>query len=75
MIVAPTLPHSTFGSGSPTCPGAHLARTETRILSEEWLRRIPEFASAPDFEVAYPGGIVGSVNSLPLVWENAVPAP
>ena len=66
--------HSTFGSGSHTCPGAHLARTETRILLEEWLRRIPEFAIAPDFEVAYTGGIVGSVNSLPLVWGDAVPA-
>lgn len=61
--------HSTFGSGSHTCPGAHLARTETRILIEEWLRRIPDFAVAGDFEVAYTGGIVGSVNSLPLVWE------
>ncbi|MGR9092679.1 MAG: cytochrome P450, partial [Gammaproteobacteria bacterium] len=38
--------HSTFGSGSHTCPGAHLAKTETRILLEEWLQRIPEFSLA-----------------------------
>ena len=66
-----TVKHSTFGNGSHTCPGAHLARTETRILLEEWLARIPDFAVAPGFEVRYTGGIVGSVNSLPLVWDVA----
>ena len=60
--------HSTFGAGSHTCPGAHLARTETRILLEEWLARIPDFRVAPDFRVQYTGGIVGSVNELRLVW-------
>lgn len=60
--------HSTFGSGSHTCPGAHLARTETRIMLEEWLQRLPEFSVAPDYEVSFTGGIVGSVNALPLVW-------
>lgn len=60
--------HSTFGSGSHTCPGAHLARTETRILLEEWLARIPDFAVAPGFRVEFTGGIVGSVNELRLVW-------
>lgn len=63
--------HSTFGSGSHTCPGAHLARTEVRILLEEWLARIPEFSVAPGFEIAYTGGIVGSVNTLPLTWDVA----
>ncbi|MDA0822566.1 MAG: cytochrome P450 [Proteobacteria bacterium] len=63
--------HSTFGSGSHTCPGAHLARTETRIVLEEWLNRIPEFEIAPGHNVTYTGGIVGSVNALPLVWDVA----
>ncbi|MSR13578.1 MAG: cytochrome P450 [Gammaproteobacteria bacterium] len=63
--------HSTFGNGSHVCPGAHLARTETRILLEEWLARIPEFEIAPGFEITYTGGIVGSVNTVPLVWEPA----
>lgn len=61
--------HSTFGSGSHTCPGAHLAKTETRILLEEWLQRIPEFTLAPGHEVSFTGGIVGSVDGLPLRWK------
>ncbi len=61
--------HSSFGSGSHTCPGAHLARTEVRILLEEWLARIPDFQVAPGFKVEYTGGIVGSVNELRLVWQ------
>lgn len=67
--------HSTFGSGSHTCPGAHLARTETRILIEEWLQRIPEFGLAPGAEITYTGGIVGSVNALPLAWDVATTRP
>ena len=63
--------HSTFGSGSHTCPGAHLARTETRIVLEEWLARIPEFRIAPGHLISYTGGIVGSVDALPLVWDTA----
>ncbi len=62
--------HSTFGSGSHTCPGAHLAKTETRILLEEWLQRIPEFTLAPGHEVSFTGGIVGSVDGLPLRWKS-----
>lgn len=65
----PSISHSTFGSGSHTCPGAHLARTETKILLEEWLRRIPEFQVKSGFDVTYTGGIVGSINSLLLSWD------
>lgn len=61
--------HSTFGSGSHTCPGAHLARTETRILLEEWLARIPRFWLHPDHPISYTGGIVGSVNEVHLQWD------
>jgi len=63
--------HSTFGGGAHTCPGAHLARTETRILLEEWLARIPEFSVTMGHTVSYTGGIVGSVNALPLSWDPA----
>jgi camphor 5-monooxygenase len=64
--------HSTFGSGSHTCPGAHLARTETRIMLEEWLPRIPQFSVPDDFTVRYTGGIVGSVTSLELCWNPSL---
>lgn len=60
--------HSTFGRGSHTCPGAHLARTEVRILLEEWLARIPDFRLAEGATPAYTGGIVGSVHDLHLAW-------
>lgn len=63
--------HSTFGSGSHTCPGAHLAKTETRILLEEWLQRIPDFTLAPGSGISFTGGIVGSVDGLPLRWNPA----
>jgi cytochrome P450 len=60
--------HSTFGSGSHTCPGAHLAGVELRIMLQEWLARIPEFQVAPDCKISITGGIVGSVNRFSLCW-------
>lgn len=61
--------HSTFGHGDHRCPGAHLARTELVISIEEWLARIPDVRLAPDARVTFSGGIVGCVDSLPLIWE------
>lgn len=60
--------HATFGMGNHNCPGAMLARSEIRITVEEWLRRIPSFALAPGARVAFKGGLVATVVSLPLVW-------
>ena len=60
--------HSTFGHGTHRCPGAFLARTEVRLTVEEWLRRIPDFAVDPERPVVKKAGLVGSVQSLPLVW-------
>jgi len=60
--------HTSFGLGIHVCPGAHLARTEMRITLEEWLARIPEFSVAPGADIRFVGGIVGSMNCLPLVW-------
>lgn len=45
--------HSTFGKGSHTCPGAHLARMEMKIVLREWLARIPEFRLAPGSELSF----------------------
>ncbi len=60
--------HASFGKGHHICPGAHLARLEMRITLEEWLARIPEFSLAPGANIVMTGGIVGSIESLPLVW-------
>jgi cytochrome P450 len=60
--------HSTFGSGSHRCPGAHLARTELVVSIEEWLRRVPDLALAEGASLRFQSGIVGCVETLPLVW-------
>lgn len=59
----------TFGAGPHRCPGALLARAETRIFIEEWLRRIPEFEIDPDEEMRIEGGRVCGVTRLPLRWK------
>lgn len=61
--------HATFGKGIHTCPGAHLASLEIRIILAEWLQRIPDFSVKPGAQVRYLGGIVGALSSLPLVWD------
>ena len=61
--------HAAFGNGPHRCPGANLARLEIRLVIEEWLARIPDFALDPDRSPAFGSGVVGTVNALPLVWE------
>ena len=61
--------HSTFGKGSHTCPGAHLARMELRIVLKEWFARIPEFRLVEDTPLSYSSGIVGSVKPFVLEWD------
>ncbi|MET0986369.1 MAG: cytochrome P450 [Steroidobacteraceae bacterium] len=63
-------PHVTFGNGMHRCPGAHLARHETRITLQEWLARIPHFELA-DSDVRFQGGVVAAVLGLPLKWNAA----
>lgn len=61
--------HSTFGKGSHTCPGAHLARMEMKIVLREWFARIPEFRIADDEPLRYSNGIVGSVKPFVIEWD------
>lgn len=56
-----------FGAGPHFCPGKWLAELEMRVTLEEWLLRIPDFA-LDDAEIAYSGGILGSIDALPLIW-------
>lgn len=60
--------HSAFGKGSHTCPGAHLARLEMKIVLREWFARIPEFRLADTEHLSYTNGIVGSVTPFLLEW-------
>lgn len=61
---------TTFGAGPHVCPGSMLARIEIRILLEEWLPRIPDFAIDPQFPPRIRTGVNGSVENLVLVWES-----
>jgi camphor 5-monooxygenase len=58
-----------FGKGHHTCPGAHLARTELKLVLEEWLARIPEFRLADPAALSYTSGIVATVDPFELVWD------
>lgn len=60
--------HTTFGHGAHHCAGAHLARLEVVITLQEWLKRIPDFTISPGTTIKHHGGVVGSVEALPLVW-------
>jgi cytochrome P450 len=59
---------STFGAGSHVCPGSMLARLELKIVLEEFLSRIPDFALNPDDPPEIRTGVNGSFARLPLVW-------
>jgi cytochrome P450 len=59
---------STFGGGPHHCPGQGLGRLELKVVLEEWLARIPDFAIANRSEVGMRSGIVASIERLPLCW-------
>lgn len=58
-----------FGKGAHTCPGAHLARAELKMVLEEWLARIPDFRLASGSALTYTSGIVATVNPFELEWD------
>jgi cytochrome P450 len=60
--------HSTLSHGIHRCIGAPLATQEMRIFLEEWLARIPEFATDPADPPIMATGIVHGLTRLPLVW-------
>lgn len=61
--------HLAFGSGAHRCLGSMLARTELRVMIEEWLARIPEFWIKPGEQVKVRSGKVNAISHLPLQWE------
>ena len=61
--------HLAFGAGVHRCIGSMLARTELRVLLQEWLPRIPEFQVKPDTPIRFQAGQVSVIVELPLVWQ------
>ena len=59
--------HWGFGGGPHRCLGSHLARMELTVIVDEWLKRIPEFALAPDYhpEIKFPSKTF-ALTQLPL---------
>jgi len=62
---------TTFGNGPHVCPGSMLARIELKILLEEWLPRIRDFALDAENPPRFRTGVNGSIDRLPLVWNPA----
>ena len=59
--------HFGFAAGPHRCLGAHLARAEMIIATEEWHRRIPDYRVATT-DISERGGML-TLFSLPLEWE------
>lgn len=64
--------HMTFSSGPHLCVGHVLGRAELRILTEEWVKRIPAFRATPGERHAFRIGTVMALESLPIEWDAAV---
>ena len=60
--------HLTFSSGPHLCIGHVLGRAELRILTEEWVKRIPAFTATPGERLAFRMGTVMALENLPLEW-------
>jgi cytochrome P450 len=65
----PQISHLTFSTGPHLCLGHILARAEMRILTEEWVKRIPRFHARPDVRHGFRIGTVHAIESLPLEWD------
>ena len=63
--------HVTFSTGPHLCIGHVLGRAELRILTEEWMKRIPVFTATPGERHVFRTGTVMAIENLPLEWAVA----
>jgi len=63
--------HLTFSTGPHLCIGHILARAEIRVLTEEWLKRVPVFQVERGARSGFRIGTVTAIQSLPLQWGAA----
>lgn len=61
----------TFSSGPHLCIGHLLARLEMRVLTEEWVKRVPAFHLKPGGKRHFRTGTVIALENLPLEWDVA----
>jgi cytochrome P450 len=61
--------HSMFGHGPHRCAGLHLARMETIVTLQEWLKRIPAFRLREGTTPHYRSGMLAYVENLQLAWD------
>lgn len=62
-------PYLTFSKGPHLCLGHVLARAEIRILTEEWLKRIPSFRIKEGATQNYTTGTAFGLVDMPLEWQ------
>lgn len=60
----------TFSKGQHLCVGHFLARAEFRILTEEWLKRVPRFSIKAGAKQHYTASTTLGIANLPLVWQR-----
>jgi cytochrome P450 len=70
-IDRPRREHLTFHIGAHLCIGHFLARAEIRILTEEWLKRVPCFSLKPGSQERFRLGLILAQSALPIQWKAA----
>lgn len=60
--------HLAFSTGPHTCVGNYLARLEMRVLTQEWIRRIPSFQRTAGQRPQWRSGGVAALSNVHLEW-------